>query len=78
MPERQERTRTGTFAEFKEFTLAVVRGERQVDPNEPKIWIETPDGDGGSGTRRRAGTAHAGSGLLSDGNRERSRKYRLR
>ena len=29
-----------TFQEFKEFTRAVVRGERAVDPNEPKIWIE--------------------------------------
>lgn len=28
------------FQEFKEFTRAVVRGGRAVDPNEPKIWIE--------------------------------------
>lgn len=29
-----------TFQEFKEFTRAVVRGERAVDPNEPEIWVE--------------------------------------
>ena len=33
--------RTGTFEEFKDYTLAVARGERSVDPNEPKIWWET-------------------------------------
>jgi hypothetical protein len=32
--------RTGTFEQFKEHTLAVVRGEREIDPNEPKIWCE--------------------------------------
>ena len=29
-----------TFEEFKEFTRAVARGDRTVDPNEPKIWFE--------------------------------------
>lgn len=29
-----------TFEEFKEFTRTVVRGDRMVDPNEPKIWVE--------------------------------------
>ena len=29
-----------TFQEFKEFTRAVVRGERAVDPNEPEIRVE--------------------------------------
>jgi hypothetical protein len=52
MTGRQERTKTGTFKEFKDFTLAVARGERQVDPNEPKIWIETPVGDTGAEMRR--------------------------
>jgi hypothetical protein len=32
--------RTGTFDEFKAHTLAVARGARAVDPNEPKVWIE--------------------------------------
>ncbi len=35
--------KTGSFREFKEFTLAVVRGERKVDPAEPKIWVESAD-----------------------------------
>lgn len=35
--------KTSTFHEFKEFTLAVVRGERQADPNEPKVWVEEVD-----------------------------------
>jgi predicted transcriptional regulator len=32
--------RIGTFQEFKTHTLAVVRGEKQIDPGEPKIWVE--------------------------------------
>jgi len=32
--------RTGTFEEFKDYTLAVARGERRVDSSEPKIWRE--------------------------------------
>jgi hypothetical protein len=35
--------KTGSFPEFKEFSLAVVRGERQIDPKEPKIWVERTD-----------------------------------
>ena len=35
--------KTGSFQEFKEFTLAVVRGKRKVDPNEQKIWVESAD-----------------------------------
>jgi hypothetical protein len=27
--------RTGTFQQFKDDTLAVARGERKADPNEP-------------------------------------------
>jgi hypothetical protein len=34
--------RRGLFLEFKDFTLAVARGDRQVDPDEPKVWKETP------------------------------------
>ncbi len=30
--------RTGTFQEFKDYTLAVARGERRVEPSEPRIW----------------------------------------
>ncbi len=32
--------RAGTFPEFKAYTLAVARGERKVDPSEPKVWCE--------------------------------------
>jgi len=35
---RAEKIKTGTFEQFKDYTLAVIRGERNVDPNEPKIW----------------------------------------
>ena len=45
MTTKSPRTRTGTFKEFQDFTRAVVRGERKVDPNEPKIWMERRDGD---------------------------------
>ena len=41
----KERVKTGTFREFQEFTLAVARGDRKVDPNEPKIWMERREGD---------------------------------
>ena len=40
-----ERTKTGTRQEFWAFTIAVARGERTVDPNKPKIWIERRDGN---------------------------------
>jgi hypothetical protein len=33
----------GSFQEFKEFTLAVVRGKRKVASSEPKIWVESAD-----------------------------------
>jgi hypothetical protein len=50
-----EKVRIGTLQQFKDYTLSVARGERMVDPDEPKIWIEhrnardggpcgTPDG----------------------------------
>jgi len=35
--------RQGTYQEFRKFTLDVVKGKRQVDPNEPKIWVESTD-----------------------------------
>ena len=34
------RTKTGTFQQFKEHTLGIARGERQHDPDEPRIWVE--------------------------------------
>lgn len=35
------KTKSGTFQQFKDYTLSVARGERAVDPHEPKIWRET-------------------------------------
>ena len=35
--------RQGTYQEFKKFTLDVVKRKRQVDPNQPKIWVESAD-----------------------------------
>ncbi len=32
--------KAGTFQDFKDYTVAVARGERRVDPREPKIWCE--------------------------------------
>jgi hypothetical protein len=32
--------RTGTFKEFQEHTLAIARGDREVEPDEPKIWSQ--------------------------------------
>jgi predicted transcriptional regulator len=34
------RTRVGTFKEFQDHTLAVVKGEHTPLPSEPKIWSE--------------------------------------
>jgi hypothetical protein len=36
--------RSATFEEFKDYTLAVARGERMVDPSEPKVWCEEIEG----------------------------------
>lgn len=70
MTVRNERVKTGTFEEFKDFTLAVARGERTVDPNEPKIWIEARDGKAGAETAVQFTSLEAGVKLLSAKNRE--------
>lgn len=36
--------KTGMFEEFKGYTLAVARGERTIDPSEPKVWREQIEG----------------------------------
>jgi predicted transcriptional regulator len=59
--------KTGSFQEFKEFSLAVVRGERQVDPKEPKIWVELTDA--ADNTRVQFHSLEAGAKLLSAKNR---------
>ncbi len=65
-----EKVRTGTFQEFKDYTLAVARGVRKVDPNEPKIWIESRDPRGGAETTVQFTSLEAGAKLLSAKNRE--------
>ena len=61
--------RQGTFQEFKKFTLDVVKGKRQVDPNEPRIWVESTD-PGNVGVREiRFQSLEAGAKLLSAKNR---------
>ena len=50
MTVRKEPAKIDTFAKFKDFTLVVARGERKVDPNEPKVWIERRTGKAGAKT----------------------------
>ena len=70
MTDKKKRIKTGTFKEFQDFTLAVARGERKVDPNEPKIWMETRAGDTGPETAVQFTSLEAGAKLLSAKNRE--------
>ena len=65
-----ERTKTGTRQEFWDFTSAVARGERTVDPNEPKIWIERRDGDESGNNAIHFQSLEAGAKLLSARNRD--------
>lgn len=62
--------RTGSFREFKNFTLAVARGERAVAPGEPKIWIERVEGGPAEDGRLKFRSLEAGAKLLSVKNRD--------
>ena len=57
--------KTGTFQEFKEYTLAVARGDRKVDPSEPKIWCERVEGDEPADQEVQFASLEAGAKLLS-------------
>jgi predicted transcriptional regulator len=70
MTVRTEKVRTGTFQQFKDYTLAIARGERKVDPNEPKIWIERRDAPDGAETAIQFTSLEAGAKLLSAKNRQ--------
>ena len=70
MTARAKNVKTGTFDQFKDFTLAVARGEREVEPNEPKIWIERRDALSGAETAIQFTSLEAGAKLLSAKNRE--------
>lgn len=61
--------RTGTFQEFKDYTLAVARGQRKVDPGEPKIWCEPVEGDEPADHEVQFPSLEAGAKLLSAKNR---------
>ena len=61
--------KTGTFQEFKDYTLAVARGERKVDPSEPKIWVERVEGAEDTGEGVQFTSLEAGAKLLSAKNR---------
>jgi predicted transcriptional regulator len=61
--------KTGTFQEFKDYTLAVARGDRKVDPSEPKIWCERVEGDEPPDQEVQFASLEAGAKLLSAKNR---------
>ena len=58
--------RTGSFSDFKAYTLAVVSGAKTVDPAEPKIWVELAEGEDRA---IRFQSIEAGAKLLSGKNR---------
>lgn len=62
------KTRTGTFQEFKDHTLAIARGERRVTPGEPKIWCEPVEPESVKRAVQFA-SLEAGAKLLSAKNR---------
>jgi predicted transcriptional regulator len=62
------RRQTGTFQEFKDYTIAVARGERRVAPGEPKIWCEPVEPEAAARAVQFA-SLEAGAKLLSAKNR---------
>jgi predicted transcriptional regulator len=70
MSDTPKQTKTGTFREFQDFTLAVMQGKRAVDPSEPKVWIERRDGDESGDTAIQFHSLEAGVKLLSARNRD--------
>lgn len=61
--------KVASFTEFKDYTLAVARGERRVSPREPKIWYEAADASARSRRPVRFRSLEAGAKLLSSKNR---------
>lgn len=64
--------KSATFGEFKDYTLAVARGERMVDPSEPKVWYERiAGGERGHGPEKAAAVAVENSHYIHSTLRER-------
>lgn len=61
--------KVGSFTAFKNFTLAVARGKRSIDPSEPKVWYERVAGAKGTSEGVRFHSLEAGAKLLSAKNR---------
>jgi len=61
--------RTGPFQEFKDHTLAVARGERRVEPGEPRVWCERIEGGTSGEGAVQFASLEAGAKLLSAKNR---------
>ena len=61
--------RVGSWSEFKAFTRAVARGERKVDPSEPKIWCEPVSAERDAPKAVQFQSLEAGAKLLSAENR---------
>jgi predicted transcriptional regulator len=61
--------RAGTFQEFKDYTLAVARGERRVEPGEPRVWCERIEGGESGAEGVQFASLEAGAKLLSAKNR---------
>ena len=68
MSRKPDNHKTGTFKEFRKFTLAVARGARKIGVNEPKIWCERLDGAKAAGTLQ-FHSLESGAKLLSVKNR---------
>lgn len=64
-----EAVKSGSFEDFKKFTLAVVRGKREIDPSEPKIWVEAAETSDRRMPTIRFQSLEAGAKLLSSKNR---------
>jgi predicted transcriptional regulator len=61
--------RIGTFQQFKEYTLVVARGERKVQPGEPRVWCEPAELDEPVLREVQFESLEAGAKLLSAKNR---------
>lgn len=62
-------SKTGSFKEFQDCTLAVARRERAVDPSAPKVWVESRDGGDNAVVDVHFTSLEAGAKLLSAKNR---------